>query len=85
MNTPAGPAQGIAALAGWKLTAAFVAGALVGAVSAVQMVPNFRGTSAEDGAAAFGGSGGTALDGVNGGVTASGKGGGAKGAGSSAA
>ncbi|HEX2295382.1 MAG TPA: ABC transporter substrate-binding protein [Actinomycetota bacterium] len=52
-----------AALAGWKLTAAFVAGALVGAVSAVQMVPNFQGTSADGEAVALDGSGGTAITG----------------------
>ena len=47
MSNQTGPAKGIATLAGWKLTTAFVAGALVGAVSAVQMVPNFQGTSAD--------------------------------------
>ncbi|HEV2755940.1 MAG TPA: ABC transporter substrate-binding protein [Actinomycetota bacterium] len=78
MNTAGGPAKGIGALAGWKLTAAFVAGTLVGAVSAVQMVPNFKGTNA-DGAVALDGSGGTTIDGVSGDAAASGKAGGAKG------
>jgi hypothetical protein len=56
LTTQTGPAKGIAALAGWKLTAAFVAGALVGALSAVQMVPSFQGTSAD----------GTAVEGIQG-------------------
>ena len=76
---PPSPSRSIAALAGWKLTAAFVAGALVGAVSAVQMVPNFKGTSAEGAAVALDGSGGSSLTGT-GGVTGSVSGKGGKGA-----
>ena len=73
MTTPAAPAKGVAALAGWKLTAAFVAGALVGALSAVQMVPDFKGASADGTPVALDGSGGTTLDGASGDVATAGK------------
>ncbi|HEX2057521.1 MAG TPA: ABC transporter substrate-binding protein [Actinomycetota bacterium] len=81
MSNQVGPAKGIAALAGWKLTAAFVAGALVGAVSAVQMVPNFRGTSADGTPIALEDATGSAIGGGGSGRGALSGAGGAKGAG----
>jgi ABC-type branched-subunit amino acid transport system substrate-binding protein len=60
------PSKGLATVAGRKLTAAFVAGALIGALSAVQMVPNFKGTSA-DGAAALEGTDGAGTTTLTGG------------------
>lgn len=68
-NRPApGAAQAKGMLAGRKLTATFVVGALVGALSAVQMVPNFKGTGAEGEAIALDGSGGTSTTGTSGGT-----------------
>lgn len=59
------PPKGLTA--GRKLTVMFVVGALVGAASAVQMVPNFKGTSADGAAVALDGSGGSTIAGTSGG------------------
>ncbi|HEX2196832.1 MAG TPA: hypothetical protein VHJ76_07890, partial [Actinomycetota bacterium] len=80
MSNQTSPAKGIATLAGWKLTAAFVAGALIGAVSAVQMVPNFQGTSADGTPIALDDTTGSAATGTAGGTDATSAKGGAKGA-----
>jgi ABC-type branched-subunit amino acid transport system substrate-binding protein len=73
-------------LRGWKIVAIFAAGALIGALSAVEIVPNFTGASANgpgetiDGIAADGSVGGGGVAGI-GTTTGSGK---AKGAGGGA-
>jgi ABC-type branched-subunit amino acid transport system substrate-binding protein len=63
----------------------FVAGTLVGALSAVQMVPNFKGTSADGTPVALDGAGGSALVGTSGDTSASSGKGGVKGSGATGA
>ena len=57
------PQPGKKFLAGWKVTAIFVAGAIIGALSAVEIVPNFTGASATTDGAISGDLGSTAADG----------------------
>lgn len=88
MNGSTPPSKSPVRNTGWKFIATFVAGALVGALSAVQIVPNFSGSATSESALDAGGSivsgpAGSSGGGVSGGGAAAGKGAGGSAAASS--